>query len=65
MSVHDRLIGERIAKALCGGEVPAGTEVDPAEILRLEREGFMALAHTDATAARIEYMLETGRRLRN
>jgi 3-hydroxyacyl-CoA dehydrogenase len=65
LSVHDRLIGERIAKALCGGEVPAGTEVDPAEILRLEREGFMALAHTDATAARIEYMLETGRRLRN
>ncbi len=65
LSAHDRLIGEKIATALCGGEVTAGSEIDPAEILRLEREGFMALAHTEATAARIEYMLETGRRLRN
>ncbi len=43
----------------------AGTEIDPDVILRLEREGFMALAHTEATAARIAHMLETGRRLRN
>jgi len=65
LSAHDRLIGEKIATALCGGEVTAGSEVDPEVILRLEREGFMALAHTEATAARIEHMLDTGRRLRN
>jgi 3-hydroxyacyl-CoA dehydrogenase len=31
----------------------------------LEVKGFMALLRTDATLARVEHMLETGRPLRN
>jgi 3-hydroxyacyl-CoA dehydrogenase len=65
ISDHDYRIGRHLAEALCGGRVDAGTEVDEAWILRLEIEGFMALARTERTAERIGHMLETGKPLRN
>lgn len=65
ISDHDLRIGETLATVLCGGDVDAGTEVDDAWILRLEREGFMELVRTDETGARIDHMLRTGKPLRN
>ena len=35
------------------------------QVRKLEVKGFMALLKTDATLARVEHMLETGRPLRN
>lgn len=65
ISDHDQRIGVCLAEALCGGYVDAGSEVDDAWILRLEREGFMALVRTAETGDRIGHMLETGKPLRN
>ncbi len=65
ISDHDYAIGRHLAIALCGGEIEAGSEVDNEWMLRLEREGFMALARTEETGARIAHMLETGKPLRN
>ncbi len=65
ISDHDYTIGRCLAEALCGGRVEAGSEVDDEWLLRLEREGFMALARTEETGARIAHMLETGKPLRN
>lgn len=65
ISDHDYAIGCRLAEALCGGRIEAGSEVDDAWMLRLEREGFMDLVRTDATGDRIEHMLRTGKPLRN
>jgi 3-hydroxyacyl-CoA dehydrogenase len=65
ISEHDYEIGERIAAVLCGGDVDAGTEVDEAWLLGLERQAFVALARTEQTQARIEHMLKTGKPLRN
>ena len=65
LSDHDRLVGEHLALALCGGRVDAGTEVRDQDILDIGRAGFMALVQTEAAAERVRHMLGTGRRLRN
>ena len=65
ISQHDYFIGNQLANVLCGGEVNAGTLVDDAWILKLEKEAFMILAETPETEARIAFILETGKPLRN
>ena len=65
ISEHDYQIGLRIAQALCGGEVDANTLVDEDWLLELERKGFVDLAKTALTQARIDQMLKTGKPLRN
>ncbi|MEW6313341.1 MAG: 3-hydroxyacyl-CoA dehydrogenase/enoyl-CoA hydratase family protein [Pseudomonadota bacterium] len=65
ISAHDYLIGEKIARIICGGEVEAGSLVDEQWLLDLERAEFMSLLHTPLTQARIEHMLKTGKPLRN
>jgi 3-hydroxyacyl-CoA dehydrogenase len=63
-SDHDVRIGHEIAYVLAGGD---GTPRDVTEfdILELEREAFLKLLGTPETQARIKYMLETGKPLRN
>jgi 3-hydroxyacyl-CoA dehydrogenase len=65
ISEHDYLIGSKVATVMCGGEVEAGSQVDEQWFLDLERTHFMELIATEKTQARIEYMLKTGRPLRN
>ena len=65
ISPHDNEIAERIADALCGGEVDRGAKVDEDWLLRLEREHFVALAQMPKTQERIAHMLKTGKPLRN
>ena len=65
ISAHDYQLGLKIATALCGGDVDPNTMVDEAWLLGLERQGFLELAKTPLTQARIEQMLKTGKPLRN
>ena len=65
ISAHDYQLGLNIATALCGGDVDPNTMVDEAWLLGLERQGFLELAKTPLTQARIEQMLKTGKPLRN
>ena len=61
---HEVTIGRKIAYVLCGGDGPPRT-VTEQDILDLEREAFLSLLGTPETRARIAYMLENGKPLRN
>ncbi len=63
-SAHDVLIGNEIAYVLSGGDGPP-RNVTEQDILELEREAFLKLLGTPETQARIKFMLETGKPLRN
>lgn len=65
ISQHDYFLANHVAKVLCGGDVNRGERVDEAWMLHLEKEAFMILAGTPQTQARIGYLLETGKPLRN
>jgi 3-hydroxyacyl-CoA dehydrogenase len=62
---HDQVVGRHLAEVLCGGGAPEGETVSDEDLCALERGAFIALAGTEATAARIEHMLDAGRPLRN
>lgn len=61
---YDATIAELLAEVLCGGKVDP-CSVDAHWLLRLEREAFLKLVQNDKTQARVQYMLETGKPLRN
>ncbi len=65
ISQHDYFLTNLLAGVICGGDVDEGTLVDEAWMLRLEKEAFMTLAATPLSQARIGYLLETGKPLRN
>ncbi len=54
-----------LASVLCGGDVPAGTQLSEQDFLDLEREAFVGLCHEQKTIDRILHMLETGKPLHN
>jgi 3-hydroxyacyl-CoA dehydrogenase len=62
---HDVTVCGRLAETLTGGDADPLDEVTVEVLLAAERRGFMALARTPATLARIETMLTTGKPLRN
>jgi 3-hydroxyacyl-CoA dehydrogenase len=64
-SEHDVHIGTLIAQVLCGGDVDAGTLVNEAYLLQLERQHFCALLAHPKTQARIMGMLSSGKPVRN
>ena len=63
-SAHDVRIGHEIAYVLAGGDGPP-RDVTEQDIIDLEREATLKLLGTAETQARIKYMLETGKPLRN
>ncbi|TKC89660.1 3-hydroxyacyl-CoA dehydrogenase/enoyl-CoA hydratase family protein [Trinickia terrae] len=65
ISAHDFLIASRIAEAVCGGDVEAGSLVDEEWLLALERRAFVDLLGTQKTQERIMGMLQTGKPVRN
>jgi 3-hydroxyacyl-CoA dehydrogenase len=65
ISEHDYLIGSKIARVLCGGEVESGSLVDEQWLLDLERAEFMELLRHPKSQARMAHMLQTGKPLRN
>ncbi|HZD37147.1 MAG TPA: 3-hydroxyacyl-CoA dehydrogenase/enoyl-CoA hydratase family protein [Actinomycetes bacterium] len=64
-SEHDTLIGTKLARVLCGGELSAPQWVDEDHIMELEREAFVELLHEPKTMERIQHLLTTGKPLRN
>jgi 3-hydroxyacyl-CoA dehydrogenase len=64
-SGHDAAIAGKIAFILAGGDASAPGWQDEEHFLRLEREGFVALVATEKTQARMQFMLENGKPLRN
>ncbi|WP_376100283.1 3-hydroxyacyl-CoA dehydrogenase NAD-binding domain-containing protein [Roseomonas sp. CCTCC AB2023176] len=62
---HDVVVCRYLAETLTGGKRDHTEETSEDEVLKLERRSFMDLLKTNATLARIEHMLETGRPLRN
>jgi 3-hydroxyacyl-CoA dehydrogenase len=66
LAAHDELIATLLAEVLSGGSTAdSSAPVSEEQILRLEREAVLRLLRTEATAARMEHMLNTGRPLRN
>ncbi|MFC5470188.1 3-hydroxyacyl-CoA dehydrogenase/enoyl-CoA hydratase family protein [Cohnella suwonensis] len=65
ISDHDVRFAGKLADALSGGDVPAGTPVTDRHLLDLEREAFLSLCGEPLTQARMRHMLATGKPLRN
>lgn len=66
LTPYDRVIGEKLAFVLTGGQSVAGAEpLQEDAILALEREAFIQLISTPVAVKRISHMLETGKALRN
>ncbi|MHB8837440.1 MAG: 3-hydroxyacyl-CoA dehydrogenase/enoyl-CoA hydratase family protein [Gemmatimonadaceae bacterium] len=63
-TAHDVRIGHEIAYVLSGGDGPP-RDVTEQDLIELEREACLRLLGTKETQARLQYMLETGKPLRN
>jgi len=62
---HDVVVSRELARVVSGGDTDILDEVTEKQLLALERQAFMNLIRTGPTLDRIEYMLETGKPLRN
>jgi 3-hydroxyacyl-CoA dehydrogenase len=65
ISEFDQYIAGLIANVVCGGDVDAGTLVDEAYLMKLERKAFCHLIAHPKTHERILGMLNTGKPVRN
>jgi 3-hydroxyacyl-CoA dehydrogenase len=65
LTEYDQYLGHKLAHIICGGDVPANTELSEQQLLDLEREAFLSLCGEERTLARILHMLEKGKPLRN
>lgn len=62
---HDVVVSRILAQVLTGGNTDMQDTMTEQQILDLELAGFMELVKTKGTIARIEYMLQNGKPLRN
>ncbi|MDX1637478.1 MAG: 3-hydroxyacyl-CoA dehydrogenase/enoyl-CoA hydratase family protein [Balneolaceae bacterium] len=62
---YDKVVAEKLAWVMSGGDLSEPQEVPESYILKLEREIFMDLLEDKRTHARIEHMLKKGKPLRN
>jgi 3-hydroxyacyl-CoA dehydrogenase len=65
ISAHDKLLSEKLAYIMCGGDLSAPTLVSEQYLLDLEREAFLSLTGEKKTMERIQSILTTGKPLRN
>ncbi|MFN6946663.1 MAG: 3-hydroxyacyl-CoA dehydrogenase NAD-binding domain-containing protein [Cytophagaceae bacterium] len=65
ISEHDKLISEKLAYIMCGGDLSQPTMVSEQYLLDLEREAFLSLTGERKTLERIQSILNTGKPLRN
>ncbi len=64
-SEHDAKIAMKLANVLCGGVSGSTHLVTEDEILELEREAFVSLCGEPKSQARMQYMLQNNKPLRN
>jgi 3-hydroxyacyl-CoA dehydrogenase len=62
---HDLVVGKQLAKVVSGGNTDVTESLGEDDLLRLEKEAFLALSQQAASAARVEHMLRAGKPLRN
>ncbi len=65
ISEHDKLIAEKLAFVMCGGDLSQATTVSEQYLLDLEREAFLSLCGQRKTLERLQSILTTGKPLRN
>jgi 3-hydroxyacyl-CoA dehydrogenase len=65
ISDHDLAIAEKLANILAGGRLSGPQQVSEQYLLDLEREAFLSLCGMRKTQERIQFMLKTGKPLRN
>lgn len=65
ISEHDRKIANKLAYVMAGGDLSEPTLVSEQYLLDLEREAFLSLCGERKTLERIQYMLKSGKPLRN
>jgi 3-hydroxyacyl-CoA dehydrogenase len=65
ISDYDKLIAEKLASVMCGGDLSAPGNVSEQYLLDLEREAFLSLCGQKKTLERLQSILTTGKPLRN
>jgi 3-hydroxyacyl-CoA dehydrogenase len=65
ISDYDVVIAEKLAHILSGGRLTGAQAVSEQYLLDLEREAFLSLCGNAKTQERMQYMLKTGKPLRN
>lgn len=65
ISDYDKLIAEKLAYVMCGGDLTQSTMVSEQYLLDLERETFLSLCGQKKTLERLQSILQTGKPLRN
>lgn len=64
-SPHDAVVAKKLAYVLTGGDADITKEISEDEMLLIERKAFMELVKMPESIARIEYMLNNGKPLKN
>jgi len=62
---HDIKIAKKVAWVLCGGDLTGPQQVSEQYLLDLEREAFLSLCGEQKSLERMQYILQTGKPLRN
>lgn len=62
---YDKVVADKVAYVMSGGDLSEPQDVPESYILKLEREAFLELLEDERTHARIEHMLKKGKPLRN
>ena len=65
ISDYDVVVAEKLAHVLSGGRLTGEQTVSEQYLLDLEREAFLSLCGNPKTQERMQYMLKTGKPLRN
>ena len=65
ISDYDKLIAEKLAHVMCGGDLSSAGTVTEQYLLDLEREAFLSLCGQKKTLERLQSILTTGKPLRN
>ena len=65
ISDHDKLIAEKLAYVMCGGDLSAASVVSEQYLLDIEREAFLSLCGQKKTLERLQSIITTGKPLRN
>ena len=64
-SEHDGKVARKLAYVMCGGDLSEQSLVSEQYLLDLEREAFLSLCGERKTLERIQFLLKTGKPLRN
>ncbi len=62
---YDKVVAERVAFVLAGGDLSEPQQVPEEYLLKLEREAILECLQDERTLARMEHMLKKGKPLRN